>query len=448
LHLPPLPGDQPARQPMAGACLPLPTFCVRQASINEGRECTGVEDLCFEPRGAVATNERYLFVGDGRGAYAPVEGYSFVGDGAGNYDLMGTVLRGASCRKWCLWCLCAPALLCLLMMMLYTLLMSSPASHGVSFVQRLFWAPAPDRGSRFDCSLPPSPLADGLTAAWLAADENRDGLVTRRELEAASRRGRLPHNALTVLVHAAGDSALGRSAFSGALDEAGIKLRGVDPTSQASVAAVASWPAEKKRWCCSRLGRGCPASSTTPVTRAATSRSSSPSTPAPCTTGPPGPLGVWMPHDCDAGYSDWEHSWPAEKKRWCCGHYGRGCPELAAALPSGCHDVYANPNGPWPPGIKLRCCQANPRGCEAGGMAASQPYDCHAGITHWQKGWSDAKKSWCCHHEGRGCAARAVSHPYDCHAGLSNWWRGWSLGKKDWCCRRFGLGCGGKTTKL
>merc|ERR1719436_2309746 len=33
-----------------------------------------------------------------------------------------------------------------------------------------------------------------------------------------------------------------------------------------------------------------------------------------------------MPFDCNAAYLNWRKDWSAEKRIWCCRHYGRGCP--------------------------------------------------------------------------------------------------------------------------
>jgi hypothetical protein len=98
------------------------------------------------------------------------------------------------------------------------------------------------------------------------------------------------------------------------------------------------------------------------------------------------------PYDCDAGYSNWEAGWSAEKKDWCCQEKQMGC-----------------------------------------APTTSPPFDCDAGLANAAEGWSDDKKTWCCDNQQKGCDV-TTSPPFDCDAGFDNFKLGWSDDKKTWCC--------------
>merc|ERR1712113_614065 len=85
--------------------------------------------------------------------------------------------------------------------------------------------------------------------------------------------------------------------------------------------------------------------------------------PGPGESTTPGPIGTSEPYDCNAGYSNWQAGWSADKKTWCCQNKHMGCEE-----------------------------------------AASEPFDCEAGYSNWQVGWSADKKTWCCQNKQKGCA--------------------------------------------
>lgn len=216
-----------------------------------------------------------------------------------------------------------------------------------------------------------------------------------------------------------------------------------------------SWSGEKKAWCCKHGGRGCSqkephqfrqqdAQSTTSAAagwmdaldpmdsvdpayvkakRADTAAPSRPassaahSKPAPskaarsttdlaedlakAARSKPGPskAAPSADFDCIEGLSSWKDTWSKNKKAWCCGHTGHGCPKQDGK------------------------------------------FDCVAGYANWEVGWSLDKKAWCCQHHKRGCPPQMTSVPYNCNDGFFNWKRGWSAKKKDWCCRNTGRGC-------
>eukprot|EP00418_Pyrodinium_bahamense_P028895 CAMPEP_0179145710 /NCGR_PEP_ID=MMETSP0796-20121207/70320_1 /TAXON_ID=73915 /ORGANISM="Pyrodinium bahamense, Strain pbaha01" /LENGTH=512 /DNA_ID=CAMNT_0020846129 /DNA_START=27 /DNA_END=1565 /DNA_ORIENTATION=+ len=148
-----------------------------------------------------------------------------------------------------------------------------------------------------------------------------------------------------------------------------------------------------------------------------------------------------IPYDCLAGYANWETSWGAGKKRWCCHHRSRGCPTSTAA-PYDCIAGYANWEHGWSSGKKAWCCKHGGRGCAgATTTPAYIAFDCNAGYSRWKQGWSSAKKLWCCDHGGRGCPPAATTPPYDCLAGYATWEERWTTGKKAWCCEHHGRGC-------
>jgi len=67
---------------------------------------------------------------------------------------------------------------------------------------------------------------------------------------------------------------------------------------------VAGWSVEKKEWCCSFHGKGCPQQG------------------GGCATSS-------EPYDCEAGFANWQQGWSVQKKAWCCSNKGKGCPPTA-----------------------------------------------------------------------------------------------------------------------
>lgn len=114
------------------------------------------------------------------------------------------------------------------------------------------------------------------------------------------------------------------------------------------------------------------------------------------------------PFDCTGSYGSWETSWSVRKKRWCCQHERRGCPDIAS-VPYNCQDGFAGGERGWSVRKQAWCCKAEHRGCPplstASSSAASSaaPYDCGAGAANWRSGWSEVKKGWCCAHASLGC---------------------------------------------
>jgi len=61
------------------------------------------------------------------------------------------------------------------------------------------------------------------------------------------------------------------------------------------------WSVDKKQWCCSIHGKGCPVNG-----------GGYEPTPA-------------MSYDCNAGFANWVKGWSVPKKSWCCQHAHKGC---------------------------------------------------------------------------------------------------------------------------
>jgi len=184
------------------------------------------------------------------------------------------------------------------------------------------------------------------------------------------------------------------------------------------------------------------------------------------------PVAPTLPHDCNAGFSNWQAGWSPGKQDWCCQHTGKGCtttmPPPLSPVPTPPPTVApvvttrAPPTPPpettpnkcnmggvdtWSEETRAYCCTTYHNGCPTPPPppAPVMPYDCNAGFENWKLGWSVGKKAWCCQHTGRGCAVsggcETTSAPYDCNAGFANWVAGWSAGKKQWCCVHTGKGC-------
>ncbi|CAJ1346323.1 unnamed protein product, partial [Effrenium voratum] len=115
-------------------------------------------------------------------------------------------------------------------------------------------------------------------------------------------------------------------------------------------------------------------------------------------------------YDCHAGYSNWYFGWSLNKKSWCCGHQGMGCP------------------GTWKGSFHLH---TNVHITHGVGHAHGRIYDCEAGFSNWMQGWSDSKKDWCCDKANKGCVK------FHC-TGEAQAWHG---AKQEWCCENFQKGC-------
>jgi len=136
----------------------------------------------------------------------------------------------------------------------------------------------------------------------------------------------------------------------------------------------ASWSPVKKRYCCKKVGRGCPPGQQplnrpalhearpkpviataapqpqTPAATAALQLNSVASTaapqqppmpvgrarvPQPQPQAAPAPTGIrpaWfspmvsmVPQDCNIGFANWQAAWSLMKKRWCCSYQGKAC---------------------------------------------------------------------------------------------------------------------------
>lgn len=148
------------------------------------------------------------------------------------------------------------------------------------------------------------------------------------------------------------------------------------------------WTPGQGAWCCLKMGRGCPVTTTL------------------------------MPFDCEFQLESWSSTWSADKKGWCCLHQRVGCSMVQA----------------WPLVLPRK--------------PIGMGFNCSAGFFNWQAGWSIGKKSWCCEFENKACPyttttiwGQHASEPYDCEAGYNTLQMGWSMGKKEWCCLHHQKGC-------
>jgi len=78
------------------------------------------------------------------------------------------------------------------------------------------------------------------------------------------------------------------------------------------------WDGEKQKWCCEHRHLGCPGDPHTP-----------PPPPAPLPTPPAHEVFTSEPFSCegDGDPADWQAGWSEGKKKWCCEHKQRGCPQ-------------------------------------------------------------------------------------------------------------------------
>ncbi|CAK0862029.1 unnamed protein product, partial [Prorocentrum cordatum] len=216
-------------------------------------------------------------------------------------------------------------------------------------------------------------------------------------------------------------------------------------------------PLEKKTWCCSHLGVGCPSTpnKSTLVTSATSTATS-----------------ATRLFDCDEGSSNWEVAWSLEKKTWCCSYSGVGCPAIPnkstlavtttstatfAADLFDCDEGYSEWQAAWPREKKTWCCSHFGVGCPSSSnketvattatsttTSATDLFDCDEGSSNWEVAWPREKKTWCCSQgSGLGCdfTSTTITTAFDCAAGYSNWRETWSRYKRDWCCENFHLGC-------
>jgi len=149
------------------------------------------------------------------------------------------------------------------------------------------------------------------------------------------------------------------------------------------------WSPAKKKYCCTKMGKGCEAASAL--------------------------------FDCAAGFSNWVKGWSPAKKQYCCKTVMKGC------------QVISTPQATPAPHVP------------------ALPFDCAAGFSNWSTGWSPAQKQYCCKTVKKGCqvtpapqatpARHVPSVTFDCAAGLSNWKKSWSPAKKQHCCETVMKGC-------
>jgi len=244
------------------------------------------------------------------------------------------------------------------------------------------------------------------------------------------------------------------------------------------------WSAAKKRWCCSRFGRGC-------LTRESATGGA--------------------PFNCTEDLSFWQVAWSRSKQAWCCSHHRAGCssqplqetplhrereqqqqsrkrpPLREPSPPSGALGTYASPSTAMtsvlPPvdcdkfvqgsaGDQKRawCCRHHGLGCfpaaalvvrpgcAAGGCSvtstsslttstskAPSAFDCVTGFARWEALWSGVQQAWCCQHSQRGCISTTSAHgasppAFDCSVAPGSWATA-SPAMRAWCCQHGGRGC-------
>ncbi|CAJ1427688.1 unnamed protein product [Effrenium voratum] len=130
-----------------------------------------------------------------------------------------------------------------------------------------------------------------------------------------------------------------------------------------------AWSADKKRFCCDHVKVGCPKDrpwldallqpearrpspqSAHAVHSAANHESSSPS------------------FDCKTGVEHWKEGWSAKKSRWCCAHYGFGCP----------FDCGSPNRTAWDRARSQWCCEHQQAGCDLAAKFLLQHVDLDRG---------------------------------------------------------------------
>lgn len=145
-------------------------------------------------------------------------------------------------------------------------------------------------------------------------------------------------------------------------------------------AAPEFWPDEKKEFCCSQTGQGCPGQpappeQSAPVTPPPLEQSEPvpppppeqpepvppppPEQPAPVTPPPPEQTVLEFPSksfDCGKGYERWEASWSDNKIKWCCDNQNIACEPW---------DCIEGGQGAWPEAKKEYCCKTQSLACPA-----------------------------------------------------------------------------------
>lgn len=229
---------------------------------------------------------------------------------------------------------------------------------------------------------------------------------------------------------------------------------------------VEMWPQEKREWCCTYAGIGCPAVRQMPsfdcTAGAGLESTWSARQRAWCCAH----SGVGCAYDCHRDFEKWHDSWPRAKQEWCCRRFGRGCPQKALATCGGAgpkqpaatsessrrwcclrfgklcnttavYDCNAEWSGEWSQEKRDWCCQYRRVACGPPPL-----YECKYSDLSVVNLWSEKRRSWCCFHEHRACPVVSINMPeFDCTAGSHNPTDLWHPTKKKWCCQHYHRAC-------
>eukprot|EP00931_Biecheleriopsis_adriatica_P070208 TRINITY_DN43997_c0_g1_i1.p1 TRINITY_DN43997_c0_g1~~TRINITY_DN43997_c0_g1_i1.p1 ORF type:complete len:324 (-),score=57.04 TRINITY_DN43997_c0_g1_i1:110-1081(-) len=140
-----------------------------------------------------------------------------------------------------------------------------------------------------------------------------------------------------------------------------------------SVEGMDRWSFDKRQWCCTQKGIGCP------------------------------------PMTCRSR-DNWEHAWSPGKKIWCCRHEGVGCPggspvsQRAAPARVPQQVVKVEPTTPPPQVVSFGspATSAKSDDKDEDHDSSSDSFDCKKD-EKWKTRWSGKQKDWCCWHYGEGC---------------------------------------------
>jgi len=180
----------------------------------------------------------------------------------------------------------------------------------------------------------------------------------------------------------------------------------------------ALWPPDKQKWCCAYVQRGC--------------------------TGDRRPEELF---DCADDVTTFRLSWSPQKKDWCCENSQawsnshqrfccerkKGCRTHSNGLPFMCNEGLDKAATGWSENKKKWCCQHENKGCP-NFATTTEPFDCHAGLALASVGWSKVKTKYCCHTHNLGCKSQ------NCAKDFHNR-RHWPKAKVCYCCRHEGIAC-------